>query len=88
MLNFDFLEKSLGLVSPSYFVYDFSRKIFFMLYSNNWLNLIDWLPLVLEILGNMCIVIVSFPICEVTNFEINPIFLIKSFSFFENEKNF
>ena len=28
MLNFDFLEKSLGIVSPSYFVFDFSRKMF------------------------------------------------------------
>ena len=26
MVNFDFLEKVLGLVSPTYFVYDFSRK--------------------------------------------------------------
>ena len=28
MLNFDFLEKSLGIVSPPHFVYDFSRKMF------------------------------------------------------------
>ena len=33
MLNFDFLEKGLGTVSPPHFVYHFSRKIFFMLYS-------------------------------------------------------
>ena len=26
MLNFDFLEKGLGIVSPSYFVYYFSKK--------------------------------------------------------------
>ena len=26
MLNFDFLEKGLGIFSPPYFVYDFSRK--------------------------------------------------------------
>ena len=31
MLNFDFLEKSLGIVSPPYFVYDFTRKIFLIL---------------------------------------------------------
>ena len=30
MLNFD-LEKGLGIVSPPYFVYGFSRKIFLML---------------------------------------------------------
>ena len=28
MLNFDFLEKGLGIVSPPYFVYGFSRKMF------------------------------------------------------------
>ena len=27
MLNFDFLEKGLGLVSPSHFMYDYSRKM-------------------------------------------------------------
>ena len=26
MLNFDFLEKGLGIVSPSHFVYDFSKE--------------------------------------------------------------
>ena len=35
MLNFDFLEKGLEIVSPPYFVYDFSRKVFLKLYSNN-----------------------------------------------------
>ena len=34
-LKFDFLEKCLAIVSPRYFVYDFSRKFFFMLYSIN-----------------------------------------------------
>ena len=28
MLNFDFLEKDLGIVSLQHFVYDFSRKMF------------------------------------------------------------
>ena len=35
MLNFDLPEKGLGLVSPPYFVYDFSRKMFLMLYAIN-----------------------------------------------------
>ena len=35
MLNFDFLEKRLGIVSALYIVHDFSRKIFLMLYSIN-----------------------------------------------------
>ena len=37
-LNLNFLEKGLGVVSPPYFVYDFSRKRFLMLHSNNWPN--------------------------------------------------
>ena len=48
MLNFDFLVKGLGIVSPAHFVYDFSTKMFLMLYS---INFIAWLPLLLEILG-------------------------------------
>ena len=59
MLNFDILDKGLEIVSPPCFVYDFSTKTFFMLYSINWPNSIAWLPLLLEILGNMCIAIVS-----------------------------
>ena len=33
MLSFNFSEKDLGLVFPSYFMYDFSRKMFLMLHS-------------------------------------------------------
>ena len=55
MLDFDFLDKGLGIVSPAHFAYDFSTKMFFMLYSINWPNFIDWLPFLLEILGNMSI---------------------------------
>ena len=32
-LNFDFLEKCLGIVSSPPFMYNFSRKIFIILYS-------------------------------------------------------
>ena len=32
MLNLNFSEKGLGLVSPRHSVYDFSRKMFLMLY--------------------------------------------------------
>ena len=55
MLNFGFLDKGLGIISLAHFVYDFLTKLFLMLYSINWSNLIVWLPLLLEILGNMCI---------------------------------
>ena len=65
MLNFDFLGKGLGIVSQVHFVYDFSTKIFLMLYSINWSNVIVWLSLLLEILGNICIAIVYYPGCGV-----------------------
>ena len=58
-----------------------------------------WLPLLLEILGNMCIAIVCEQGCDVKNFRINLIFLIKPFlymnrksrqelKYLENEKSF
>ena len=69
-LNFYFVEKGLGIVSLSHFVYDFSRKMFLVLYSFiNWPNFIVWLPLFLEILCNIHIRIVCFPGCDVMNFE-------------------
>ena len=51
------------------------------LYSFNWPNFIAWLPLLLEILGNMCMVIICFPLCDFMNFEIRFSFLIKPFSY-------
>ena len=57
----------------------FQEKLFLMLhYSINWPNFIVWLYLLLEILANMFIAIVCFPVCDVINFEI--IFLIMPFS--------
>ena len=57
----------------------FFQGKWFSSYSINWLNFISWLPLLLEILDNMCIVIVWFPDCDVIDFEINLIFLMKLF---------
>ena len=74
ILNFDFFKKDLGIVSPPHFAYDFSRKMFLILYSIKWPNFIVWFPLLLTILGDMCIAIVSFPGCGVINFVINLIF--------------
>ena len=79
MLNFDFLDKGLGIVSPAHFVHDFSTQMFLMLYSINWPNSIAWLSLLLEILVNMCIAFFCYPGCDVLNFEINLIFLIEPF---------
>ena len=53
MLNLDYLDKGLGIVSPAHSVYHFSTKIFLMLY-----YFIVWLPLLLETLDNICIAIV------------------------------
>ena len=69
----------MGLAFPPHFVYDFSIKIFLMLYSVNWPNFIVWLLLLLEILDNKCIVIISCPVCDVINLEINLNFLTKPF---------
>ena len=88
MLNFDFSMKGLGLVSPIHFVNDFSRKIFVMLYSINSPSLIVSLPLLMEISGYICIVIICYPVCDVINFEIYLSFLIKPFSYMtKNEKS-
>ena len=79
IINFNFSEKGLGLVSPPHFVHDFSRKMFLMLLSINRPNFIVWLPLLLEILGNMFITIACWPDCDVIKFEIKLITLIKPF---------
>ena len=57
MLSFDILDEGLGIVSSTQFMYDFSTEMF-MLHSINSLNFIVWLPLRLEVLGNVCIAIV------------------------------
>ena len=53
MLNFNVLKKDMGIVSRPHFVYDFSKEMFLMLYSNNGTNFIVRLPLLLEIMDNM-----------------------------------
>ena len=77
----------------------FFKKIFLMVCSISWSNFIVCLPLLLEILGNIYILIICFLGCDVMNFEINPIFLIKLLfymtkksrqqpKYLENEKSF
>ena len=70
MLNYYFLLKDLRQASPQHFVYNYLRKIFFILYSINRSNFIASLLLFTVILGNMCIIIICFPVCNVINFEI------------------
>ena len=58
-----FLKKTkrcLELVCLAHFPHDFWRKIFFLLFSITWPNLIAWLLLLCKILGSMCIVIVCW----------------------------
>ena len=64
MFNFDFFKKSLGKFSLPHFVYDISRKMFPMPYSLNWPSSIVWLTLLLDILGNKCIVFVRVRISK------------------------
>ena len=79
MFNFDFSEKSMGVVSTLNFVYDFSRKIFLIPYSINWSSFMVWLPSLLSY-WKICIVIISFWTDNVINFESKLSFFIKSFS--------
>ena len=79
MLNFNFPEKGLGLVSPPHAVYDISKKCFscYVLLTGQ-ISLSDflyfsihWALCVLQLLINM----------TVTKFEINLIFLVKPFCY-------
>ena len=78
-VNLNFLEKVLGVVSPTYFVIDFLRIFILIFYEQT--NFIVKLPLLHEIVGNMCIEVICFPGCEDVNLEIMLRFLIKPFSY-------
>ena len=51
-------KRGLELVSLHHFLHDFRRKTFLALHSINWAILNVFLLLLLEILGNICVVIV------------------------------
>ena len=78
-LFFKKIKRGLELVILPRFSHHFWRKIFFLLCSINWPDFIVWLPLLCEILGNICIRINCKPRCDVLNFEVNLVFLIKLF---------
>ena len=70
------IRRGLELVSLPRFLHDFWRKIFLLLhFIINWTNFIVWLPLLCEILADICIAIVCNLDCEVKNLEVNFIFL-------------
>ena len=66
-------------VSLPHFLHGFWTKLFLSLYSIDWPNFIVWLPLHREILGSMCVITVYWPGCDVVNFEIKLLLLIKPF---------
>ena len=76
---FDKIKIGQELVFLTRFLNDIQRKIALTLYFINWPNYIVWLPLLLAILGNLCIMIICFPVCDIINFETNLSFLIKLF---------
>ena len=83
---FQNIKRGLKLVSLPHFPHNFwKKKMFLLLYSINWSNSILYLFLLCEMLGNTCIAIVSKPYCDIMNFEVNLIFLMKPF-FLHNEK--
>ena len=79
------MKRGPELVSLPHFPHNFWRKIFLLVYSINWPNFLVWLPLLCEILGNMCIASICISCCEAMNFEVNLMFLIKLF-FLHNQK--
>ena len=98
MVNFDFLKKGLGIVSPPHFMCDFSRKTLLKLYSINLTKFYCLIAFTSWDIGQYmyCNCLLC---CDVVNFEINLIFLIKPFSYMnkksrekfkylENEKSF
>ena len=56
------------------------KKMLTILHSISWANVIVWWPFFLEVSGNMCIIIVCCPVCDVINFEIYLSFFTKPFS--------
>ena len=79
-------KKRSGIVSLSDFLHAFWRKMFLLLYSIKWPSFSVWLHLIRQKLSNMCIVIASYPGCDVMNFKTNRIFLTKLF--FPHDQNF
>ena len=73
-------QRGLELVFLRYFLHDFWRKFFLTLYFIDWPNFIAWLPLHVDILGNICIVTIFYLFCDVITFKINLSFFIKLFS--------
>ena len=84
MLDFWFFKKEFGTsLSTTFCGWLYKKKMCYILY---WSNFILWLPLLLEISGNICLVFVYYPVCDVVNFEINLSFFVKLFSYMTKKK--
>ena len=92
-------KRSRNSLPAPFFAWFLKKNISHVIYSINWTNVISWLPLLLEILSNMCIVIICCPVCDVINFGITfhlrtkPLFYITTKSrqkckYLKNEKSF
>ena len=85
MLIFEFLQKSLRIVSPPHIMLNSSRKTFLnyilLTYQVYMFDCFEkYLRKILcKISGHMCVAIVSFSGCDFMNFETNVIFLMKPF---------
>ena len=84
--QFWLFRKGTGIEFSAKLVYGFSREIFLMLYYINCPTFIVWLPLLLEVLGNICVAIVCFPGCDVINLKINLIYRIKPFLYMTKKR--
>ena len=76
-------NRCLELISLPQFLHHFRGKIFLMLYFINWPDF--WFPLLLQVLGNMRITIIWFPISDDINLESILNFLIKLLSCMTNK---
>ena len=72
--SFQKTKIGLELASLPHFLHDFWRKIILLFYSFTWPNFNVWLPYFVRYWAILC-----QPHCDVIKFEINLIFLIKSF---------
>ena len=96
------LWKGMGQASRPIFVWFFKKKYFScsVLLTDHVSRSHSLIAFDSKMLGNLCIVIFCCPICDVTNFEINLSFLIKTFfyilakksgqkgKYFQKEKSF
>ena len=73
------IKRSGNSFSTKFYGWLFKRISHHIFDSINSPNFIVWFPSLLEILGNICIAVICYPVCDVRTFEIKLSFLIKPF---------